>query len=108
MLESGDDDTAVGPVGEVSRYQIKPAIWNATAPGREPADPHVALDVAQAIMRDRCAAFEKRFRRTATDFEFYVLWNAPAHLIGPDAGGVVSRLVAARAERFCNLVERRP
>ena len=27
MLESGDNDTAVGAVGEVSRYQIKPWIW---------------------------------------------------------------------------------
>jgi len=60
----------------------------------------VALAVAQAIARERCQAFETQHGRPATDFEFYVLWNAPAHADNP------GRVVRERAERFVNLVER--
>ena len=27
QIESGDDDHAVGAAGEISRYQLKPEIW---------------------------------------------------------------------------------
>src|ERR1700722_2135395 len=27
MIESGDDDRAVGSLGEISRYQIRPYLW---------------------------------------------------------------------------------
>ena len=94
MIESGDDDNAVGPDGEVSRFQIRSKLW----PGGDPENAQVALAVAQAIMRPRLEEFQSSHKRPATDFEFYVLWNAPGEIDHP------SQAVAARAQRFSNLV----
>jgi hypothetical protein len=101
LLESGNNDAAIGPAGEVSRFQIKPRLW-AEFFGEDraaaPTNPRVALRVAQAIMRERCAAFERRFHRPPTNFEYYVLWNAPCQVRKP------GKAVTERADRFCNLV----
>jgi hypothetical protein len=94
MIESGNDDQAVGSLGEVSRYQIRPYLW----PGGSPLNANLALGVAQKIMQSRVAKFEKTHDRKPTDFEFYVLWNAPQEVNHP------RRAVAKRAERFANLV----
>jgi hypothetical protein len=93
QIESGDNDRAVGRGGEISRYQIKPCLWNAG----EPSDCMAALENAQHIMQVRLMDFEHRYGRSATDFEFYVLWNAPRQVVKP------SRIVRERAERFANL-----
>jgi len=101
QIESGDDDKAVGRLGEISRYQILPDVWNSYAP--ETANwenPKDALKVAKVAMKKRCADFEQSFHRAPTDFEFYVLWNAPAQIERP------SRVVSERAKRFCNLLEK--
>jgi len=96
MIESGNDDSAIGTLGEVSRYQIRPYLW----PGGNPLNAHVALKVARNIMQPRLARFEQAHRRAPSDFEFYVLWNAPQEVNHP------RRAVAERAHRFANLVER--
>jgi hypothetical protein len=96
MLESGNDDQAVGSLGEVSRYQIRPYLW----PGGNPVNAHLALNVAEKIMKPRVTHFEQTHSRVPTDFEFYVLWNAPQEVNHP------CRAVARRAERFANLVQR--
>jgi hypothetical protein len=96
MIESGNDDSAIGSLGEVSRYQIRPYLW----PGGNPLNAGAALDVAQKIMKPRVAKFKHTHNRVPTDFEFYVLWNAPQEVNHP------CRAVAKRAERFANLVER--
>jgi hypothetical protein len=96
MLETGNDDNAVGSNGEVSRFQIRPQLW----PGGNPQDMQFALSVAQEIMQDRVAAFQKAHNRPPTDFEFYVLWNAPVQADHP------SKAVTDRAQRFENLVRR--
>ncbi len=102
QIETGDKDTAVGPGGEVSRYQIQPATWRQYAPtNSDPKNPADALAVAKKIMQDRCASFEATNHRPPTDYEFYVLWNAPSQIQKP------SQAVARRAERFRNLVESR-
>lgn len=99
LIESRDNDGAVGPHGEVSRYQMKPDVWQRYAPTNSDwANPKDSLLVAKAIMQERCAAFEQSSNRPPTDFEFYVLWNAPAQIQRP------SKIVARRAERFCNVV----
>ncbi len=101
QIETRDNDNAVGAAGEISRYQVKPGIWRRYA--RSDADwknPAVALAAAQQIMKDRCATFERTYNRTPTDFEFYILWNAPAQIDRP------RKAVRERAERFCNLVLR--
>jgi hypothetical protein len=96
MIESGDDDRAVGPRGEVSRFQIRPELW----PGGNSQNEQDALAAAQEVMKPRLEAFEKSHGRPATDFEFYVLWNAPWQLDHP------SKAVTERARRFSNLVRR--
>jgi hypothetical protein len=96
MIESGDEDRAVGPGGEISRFQIRPELW----PGGNVQDKQVALNAAKEIMEPRLAAFQQSHKRAATDFEFYVLWNAPWQADHP------SKAVTERARRFANLVQR--
>ena len=99
LVESGDNDRAAGADGEVSRYQVKPEMWRQYAPtNADWSDSQGALAVAKTIMQERCAAFERSTHRPPTDFEFYVLWNAPAQVLRP------GKRVSGRAERFCNLV----
>lgn len=99
QIESGDNDKAVGKKGEVSRYQILPDVWSAfAAENANWENPKDALAVAKVAMKKRCAEFERTYHRMPTDFEFYVLWNAPAQIERP--GSVVSE----RAKRFCNLL----
>jgi hypothetical protein len=101
QIETRDNDSVVGAAGEISRYQVKPRLWRRYA--RSDADwknPAVALAAAQQIMRDRCAGFERSYNRQPSDFEFYVLWNAPAQIERP------RKAVRERAERFCHLVSR--
>lgn len=96
MIESGDNDRAIGPGGEVSRFQIRPELW----PGGNSTNAQDALAAAKEVMKPRLAAFETSHGRPATDFEFYVLWNAPWQADRP------SKAVTERALRFCNLVRR--
>ena len=101
LLESGNNDAAIGHAGEVSRFQIKPRLWETYFGKDRAADPtnsRVALRVAQSIMRERCAAFERRYHRPPTDFEYYVMWNAPCQV------GKPGKAVSERANRFCNLI----
>lgn len=101
QIESGDNDKAIGKMGEISRYQILPDVWAAFAPDNANwENPKHALAVAKDAMKKRCTDFEKTHHRVPTDFEFYVLWNAPAQIERP--GSVVTE----RAKRFCNLLTR--
>jgi len=95
MIESGNNDHAVGAVGEISRFQIRPELW----PGGNPHDPQQALTAAQSTMRPRVDRFQRSHGRRPTDFEFYVLWNAPWQADHPSA------VVRERAQRFVNLVQ---
>ena len=94
MLESGGDNHTIGRAGEISRYQIRRELW----PGGNPLDNCVALANAQQIMSSRAVAFERSHGHAPDDFEFYVLWNAPAQIDHPH------HVVAERARRFVNLV----
>jgi len=96
MLETGDNDYAVGRCGEISRFQIRAELW----PGGNPQNARAALGVARNIMQMRVERFEETHGRSPTNFEFYVLWNAPAEVDHPVP------CVAERAHRFVNLVER--
>ena len=103
LIESGNNDHATGPHGEISRFQMQPEIWKRYAPtNADWTNPQDSLGVAKAIMLERCAAFEKASNRPPTDFEFYVLWNAPTQMEHP------SKAVSKRAERFSNLVNLKP
>ena len=96
MIESGDDDRAIGPDGEISRFQIRPKLWS----GGNPQNAQAALAAAREIMLRRVERFQRMLRRAPTDFEFYVLWNAPWQVDHPSAA------VAERARRFSNLIQR--
>jgi len=96
MIESGDNDHAVGTAGEISRYQIKPEFW----PGGDPSNAHAALATARQIMHARVEAFERTHGRSPSDFEFYILWNAPGQVNHPCA------VVQERARRFENLIRK--
>jgi hypothetical protein len=101
QIESGDNDRAIGKKGEISRYQILPEVWEEFAPEKANWEsPKEALAVAKEAMKKRCTEFEQTFHRAPTDFEFYVLWNAPAQIERP--GSAVSK----RAKRFCNLLSK--
>ena len=95
MIESGNNDHAVGAVGEVSRFQIRPELWT----GGNPLNPQEALTAAQKTMVPRVTRFERKHRRLPNDFEFYVLWNAPWQADHPSAP------VKERARRYANLVQ---
>ena len=95
MIESGDDNSAIGPGGEISCFQIQRELW----PGGDPQDRQLALAVAQKVMRLRLSEFQQSHKRDVTAFEFYVLWNAPHQVNRP------STVVTERARRFANLVE---
>lgn len=101
QIESGDCDFARGADGEVSRYQILPSQWRACAGNLDPRNPFTARNVAATIASERAIWFAAKFHRPCNDFEFYVLWNAPAQIAHP------SRAVAERAQRFANLVSKK-
>jgi hypothetical protein len=100
QIESGDNDRAVGRAGEISRYQIKPKVWSHYAPDKADWEkPQDSLAVVKEAMQARCKSFQRSFHRPPSDFEFYVLWNAPAQIRHP------TKSVSSRAKRFCNLIE---
>jgi hypothetical protein len=107
MIESGDNDRAIGAAGEVSRYQIRPYVWRRYTVSRAYRDPRVAKTVAESHMTYLETMFVQATGREPTDFDRYVLWNGGptyyAH-IGFRAARVC-RTIRGRAERFVNLRE---
>ena len=102
MLETGNDDTAIGTAGEISRFQVKKAEWQSVTNSADYCDSETARKVMIQIMDKRIHAFHDHFGRQPTDFEFYALWNAPSQALR----GRVTPTVASRCERFANLCER--
>jgi hypothetical protein len=102
MLETGDNDQAVGSAGEISRYQVRKPEWRSVTNSADYADSETAKKVMLKIMDKRIATFKAHFGRNPTDYEFYALWNAPSQAMG----GKLSHAVAARCERFANLCAR--
>jgi len=116
MIESGDCDTCIGPNGEVSRYQIAPAIWKSNsnfmvfplhhpeqARNISPTNEQDAFAVAYDIQYHRVRKFEDTYHRPPTDAEWYLLWHRPACLF--TARKPTTR-EADRARRFANLCSR--
>jgi hypothetical protein len=119
QVETGDNDRAQGKAGEVSRFQIMPAVWRAYASftitnqdGQrvtmqlDPTDYFAARQVATRILQDRCKAFEKHFHQPPDNYDFYLLWARPAW---PLEGKVCfDTNVQDRALRFHNLCASAP
>jgi hypothetical protein len=102
MLETGNDDRAVGSAGEISRFQVKKAEWRSVTNSSNYSDSETAKKVMIQLMDKRIHAFHDHFGRQPNDFEFYALWNAPSQALT----GHISSKVAARCERFANLCDR--
>lgn len=112
QLESRNNDHAVGKHREVSRFQILPEFWSqATAGNKEaaqvfrPTDPAAARAVVNWIMQGRCRAFEARYHRAPTDFEYYILWHRPACLIGRTVPRHLTLAETDRGRRFASLCQ---
>ena len=107
MIESGNDDYAVGSAGEISRYQIKKDIWRAHSSSSRFSDKNEAWRITQIVLDARIETYRRHTGHGPTAFDIYVLWNAPGHFqrVGYQPRRV-SRVVAERATRFANLVER--
>lgn len=105
MIESGNNDAAVGTYGEVSRFQIKPHIWREYTSSRSWRDVRVSANVANEYLSDLENTFRRRSLREPTDFDLYVLWNAgPSYYakVGFSAARV-HPVIRERAERYVNL-----
>jgi hypothetical protein len=99
LLETGNNDRAVGKMGEISRYQVLKSEWRTVTASRNYSDPDLARQVTLKLLDQRVERFKSLYNRTPTDFEFYALWNAPAQVLT----GQVGRVVAERSRRFANL-----
>jgi hypothetical protein len=100
VIESGDNDKAIGKAGEVSRYQIIPRIWRAYG-GGNPRNAAEAKRVATKIMAVRIEQFESKHGRQPTLVEVYALWRSPVRALQLK----VSAAVRECGTRFSNLVE---
>ena len=111
MFESGATtwqrsraDSMRGGSGEVSRFQIMPAVWRRYTKSREYENPEVAWAVTQRILADRTAEFHAATGRAPSALELYLLWNKPGHFEAVDYQ--TNRVKAdyhERAQRFANL-----
>ena len=109
MIESGNNDQAIGTAGEISRYQIKPYIWKRYTASRAYNNTQISTWVADQYMASLEEMFQKKSGRIPDDFDRYVLWNAgPGYYesIAFDRSRV-NRVIRERAQRFVNLREMR-
>jgi hypothetical protein len=105
MIESGDNDAAVGQAGEVSRYQIKPRIWQEYSVSKAYRDSAISTKVAGKHLADLEQTFRARTGREPADFDLYVLWNAgPTYYARVNFSSKrVSPIIRERAQRYANL-----
>ena len=105
MIESGDNDRAIGGAGEVSRYQIKPVVWELYSDSTAYQNPRLSAKVAEQYLATLEAAFQKRTGRVPTDFDSYVLWNGGLAYYAQRGFSAdrVSAKVRDRAQRYANL-----
>lgn len=77
-IESGQNDYAIGNVGEVSRYQIRPEIWKAYSAGHhyDYADRGVALSIAEKYLTRLKREFAEATGRPATEEDCVIMWKA--------------------------------
>ena len=93
-LESGHRPAAIGPAGEVSRFQVLPRIWRAHR-GGNPRNDAEAVRVASEIMRVRTRG------ESVSKIDWYLLWHCPGRV----RRGTVTRADRELAERFERLTK---
>lgn len=105
LIESGDNDAAIGSAGEVSRFQILPHVWAHYSRSRSFRDCRVSTHVASTHLQELSRWFEERTGRPASDFDVYVLWNAgPSYYARRGFKAArVSKVISERASRYARL-----
>src|SRR2546423_6257092 len=73
MLETGNNDRAVGSAGEISRFRVKKAEWRTVTNSANYSDYETARKAMLQLMAKRVHAFEDHFGRKPTDFELNAL-----------------------------------
>jgi hypothetical protein len=106
MIETGNEDDAVGGAGEVSRYQIMPSVWQHYNSSSQYRDPKLSRQVAREHWTTLYDYFKRQAGREPGDFDMYVLWNTRQ---GYYAGrkfdpARLSAVIRDRAQRFTNLL----
>ena len=99
MLETGDNDRAVGKHLERSRWQMLPYVrreYGLTIAASR--DPKLARPVVAAEMARRVNVFNKKYHRAPSDFEWAIIWHAPHRVLHPTSGD------RDYAQRFCNIL----
>jgi hypothetical protein len=105
MIESGNNDQAVGSLGEISRYQILPRVWRSYSRSWNYRNLEHATEVAEKHLTFLEVNFMRRAGREPTDFDRYVLWNAGLTYyarVGFSPSRVAS-VIRERASRYVNL-----
>jgi len=107
MIETGNNDSAIGGLGEVSRFQIMPSVWKQYSSSRSYRNLDVSSEVARQHWLSLYAYFKQRTDRDPTDFDMYVLWNTRYGYYARKGFSPtrLSPIVRDRAQRFANLVE---
>ena len=108
MIETGNDDHEIGGLGEVSRYQIMPSVWEHYSSSRRYHDTKTSTEVAQQHWSALHDCFKQQTHREPTDFDMYVLWNTrygyySHHGFNPAS---LDSAVREHAQRFVNLIQR--
>lgn len=109
MIETGNDDRAIGAAGEVSRYQLSPPVWKSYSKSVDYQNPEVALQVARLHWIYLAAYFKEKSGRAPSDYDMYVLWNT-RHGYYARKGFSPHRIAAVvqdRSQRFVNLINRK-
>jgi hypothetical protein len=107
MIETGNNDGAIGGLGEVSRYQLMPSVWKHYSTSRSYRNLDVATEVARQHWTSLYEYFKNKTEREPTNFDMYVLWNTRhGHYAGKEfTPARLSPVIRDRAQRFANLVE---
>jgi hypothetical protein len=109
MIETGNNDQAIGSAGEISRYQLSPPVWRSYSRSMDYENPGLALQVARQHWSFLAAYFKEKTGRTPSDFDMYVLWNTRYGYYARKGFSKqqLCAVVQDRAQRFVNLVNRR-
>ncbi len=109
MIETGNDDRAIGAAGEVSRYQLAPPVWHSYSKSMDYRNPEVALRVARLHWTYLAAYFKEKTGRMPDDYDMYVLWNTRQGYYAHKGFSkrLISPVVQDRAQRYVNLVRRK-
>jgi hypothetical protein len=109
MIETGDNDREIGGAGEISRYQLSPAVWKSYTTSHDYEDPEVSLQVAWQHWSHLANYFNQKTGHEPDDFDMYVLWNTRFGYYAHKGFSrhEISPVVRDRAERFVNLVNRK-